>query len=144
MELLLRREETTDGCTIGRLYVNGKFQCFTLEDPVRTGPKIAHNTAIPAGRYAVTITRSQRFGRMLPLLLDVPGFDGIRIHPGNTTDDTSGCILVGQSRANESVLGSRIAMGELQPQIASALARGAEVWIEIVNPLQPGARTMRA
>jgi hypothetical protein len=90
MELLLQRKPSADGCTIGQLFVDGVFCVFTLEDVVRDGPKIAHETAIPAGRYRVDVTRSQRFGRMLPILLTVPGFDGIRIHPGNVAADTSG------------------------------------------------------
>jgi hypothetical protein len=131
MELLLKRRPTSDDCTLGQLFVNGVAECFTLEDLVRDGPKVMHETAIPAGRYSVAITQSQRFGRMLPELLDVPGFTGVRIHPGNTAADTSGCILVGHSSAVSSVADSRLAMAALQPKIASALARGEDVFIEI-------------
>lgn len=134
MELLLQRDASADGCTPGRLFVDGEFEAFTLEDVVRDGPKIAHETAIPPGRYRVVITRSTRFGRMLPLLVNVPGFDGIRIHPGNTAADTAGCILVGRSRANDSIASSRLAMDALQPKIAGALARQQDVFITVVNP----------
>jgi hypothetical protein len=134
MDLVLRRRPSVDGCTLGELFVNGVHECFTLEDMVRDGPKIAHETAVPAGRYEVVITKSQRFGKMLPLLLNVSGFDGIRIHSGNTAADTSGCILVGQRAAVDSVLDSRLAMAELQPKIAGALARGERVFITIKNP----------
>jgi Family of unknown function (DUF5675) len=134
MELMLQREPSADGCTIGKLSVDGGFECFTLEDVIRDGPKIADRTAVPPGRYRIAITLSHRFGRMLPQLLDVPGFDGIRIHPGNTAADTSGCILVGQSRANDSVSSSRLAMEQLQRKIAGALARSQDVFITILNP----------
>jgi len=134
MELLLKRSPSVDGATIGQLFVDGLFECFTLEDQIRDGVKIAHETAIPPGRYRVVITPSVRFGRMLPLLLNVPGFDGIRIHPGNTDADTSGCILAGQGRGMDSIMGSRLAMEHLQPQIARALAHSDEVWIAIQNP----------
>jgi hypothetical protein len=134
MELLLLREPSADGCTIGKLSIDGGFECFTLEDIIRDGSKITHQTAIPPGRYPVVITMSTRFGRMLPQLVGVPGFEGIRIHPGNTAADTSGCILVGQSRANDSISSSRLAMEQLQRKIASALARSEDVFITVVNP----------
>ncbi|HEY7169600.1 MAG TPA: DUF5675 family protein [Vicinamibacterales bacterium] len=134
MELMLLREPSADGCTIGKLSVDGGFECFTLEDIIRNGPKVADQTAIPPGRYRVDITMSHRFGRMLPELVGVPGFEGIRIHPGNTAADTSGCILVGQSRANDSISSSRLAMEQLQRKIAGALARNQGVFITIVNP----------
>lgn len=137
MELLLRRRPSMDGVTIGELFVNGARECFVLEDIVRTGPKVMHETAIPAGRYRVDITRSARFGRMLPILLDVPGFSGIRIHPGNSAEDSSGCLLVGQGTDGRLVTQSRLAMQALQPKIASAIAHGEEVWIEIVNAGAP-------
>lgn len=134
MDLTLRREPTVDGCTLGQLLHGEEFLCWTLEDRVRlTGPKVQGQTAIPAGRYEVVITRSQRFGRMLPLLLNVPGFDGIRIHPGNTTEDTDGCILVGQGRLHDSVQQSQLALQALQARIAGALARGDRVWLRIEN-----------
>ncbi len=139
MDLLLQRELSTDISTIGRLYVDGQFQCFTLEDVVREGPKLAHETAIPAGRYRVVITPSERFGRMLPLLVDVPDFTGIRIHPGNTAADTSGCILVGGWREMNRIGGSQLALAALQPKIAAALARNEDCWIEIRHADEPAA-----
>lgn len=134
MEMLLQRQPTVDGVTHGDLIVDGKWAVFTLEDAIRHGPKIAHETAIPAGRYEVTITRSQHFGRMLPLLLDVPGFEGIRIHTGNTRADTSGCILVGLARAHDSIASSQIALSMVQPKIAGAIARGERVWLTVLDP----------
>lgn len=100
MKLTLKRGPSTEKSTPGRLFVDGAFQCFTLEDVVRP-IKIKGETAIPAGTYKVIITMSNRFKRLLPLVLDVPGFDGIRIHPGNTDKDTSGCILVGELPSND-------------------------------------------
>jgi len=135
MELMLQREPSADGCTIGKLSIDGGFECFTLEDVFRDGPKIADQTAIPPGRYQVVITMSNRFGRMLPLLVAVPGYEGVRIHPGKTAADTSGCILVGKSRANDSIMSSRLAMEQLQRKIAGALARSQDVFITVVNPV---------
>lgn len=138
MELLLARKPSTDGATLGQLFVNGEFAAFTLEDQVRDGLKVPGQTAIPAGLYDVQITRSRRFGRNLPQLMGVPGFEGIRIHAGNVAADTSGCILVGLSHAHDSVASSRLAMAELQPRIAGALAKGERVTIRIVNPPKDG------
>lgn len=142
MELRLERDPTVDGVTLGALLVDGMWACWTLEDAVREGPKVQHETAIPAGRYAVTITKSLRFGRMLPLVQDVPGFDGIRIHPGNTKADTSGCILVGLMRnpARPEINSSRAALDLLQPKIAHALAAGEPVTLEIMNAPADGLK----
>lgn len=133
MRLHLLRDDVTPERTIGSLSCNGVFMAYTLEDPVRYGPKIAHETAIPAGTYRVTVTRSQRFGVLLPLLLDVPGFEGIRIHAGNTTADTSGCILVGLARTPNTLVSSRRALERVQGQIAKALAQGERVTLTITD-----------
>lgn len=117
--------------TIGKLYVEGTFQCYTLEDQVRLGPKVPGETAIPAGRYRVSITYSPRFRKPLPILHDVPGFEGVRIHAGNTSEDTEGCILVGMGRTTDSIVTSRVALGNLQHTIARALEAGDEVWITV-------------
>ncbi len=102
MQLQLIRKVFTDQSTIGELFVNGAFECFTLEDKVRP-VKIKRETAIPAGTYEVAVTFSNKFQKFLPLLLDVPNFDGIRIHTGNTAKDTLGCILVGQGKGVDSI-----------------------------------------
>ena len=105
MKLLLQRIAQTPEYTIGRLYIDDKFFCNTLEDAVRE-EKIAGKTAIPEGIYNVVVNRSPKFKRDLPLLLDVPNFEGIRIHRGNTAKDTSGCILVGLNKVKGKVLDS--------------------------------------
>jgi len=93
MELFLQRREPSERGTLGDLFGNGVWCSFTLEDPKRS-KKIAGDTCIPAGTYKIVMSYSNRFQRILPLLLDVPGFEGIRIHGGNTKEDTHGCILV--------------------------------------------------
>lgn len=98
IELLLKREILTDTYTEGKLYINGEYFCDTIEDKVRDidkDGKIYGKTAIPYGEYIVKLTYSNKFKRILPILLDVPYFTGIRIHSGNTAEDSLGCILVG-------------------------------------------------
>lgn len=132
MKLELERIQTDPGVTIGSLRVDGDWAAWTCEDPVRpVGVKVHGQTAIPAGTYKVVITESARFKRPLPLLLDVPMFEGIRIHPGNTAADTEGCILVGMDRLGSSVGRSRLAFDALFTQIRGALNRREEVTIEI-------------
>jgi len=131
MELRIQREDFNSSRTIGRLFVDDVFFCWTLEDAVRDGIKVPGKTAIPAGRYRVIINESNRFKRLMPLLLDVPGFSGVRIHSGNTASDTEGCILVGLSRTTDAVLGSRIAFNELFDRMQTPLAMGEEIWITV-------------
>jgi hypothetical protein len=106
MIISIQRFEFGDKYTIGKLYLDGVFECYTLEDKVRE-IKIPKETAIPAGSYKVIIDHSNRFGRDLPHILDVPDFEGVRIHSGNTDKDTEGCILVGKSHAVDFVSDSR-------------------------------------
>lgn len=136
MELTVHRQPTVDDITFGTLAVNGVFFCHTLEDAIRDH-KLLHETAIPAGTYTVIIDRSQRFQRMLPRLLNVPGFEGIRIHPGNTREDTSGCILVGDSRAAKSILASKVAFDRLMALLAPAYAKGEKITMTLLNPTAP-------
>jgi Family of unknown function (DUF5675) len=129
MKLNLVRKIFSDKSTIGELSVNGAFECFTLEDPVRP-VKIKGDTAIPAGTYEVAVTFSNRFQKFLPLLLNVPNFEGIRIHTGNTPKDTLGCILVGQGKGVDSISASRLAFAPLFEKIQSVV-RTEKVTIEI-------------
>lgn len=97
--------------TIGKLYIDGHYLCDTLEDTVRSaGVKIAGKTAIPAGTYKVRKTMSPRFKKILPEILNVPGFTGVRIHAGNTATDTDGCLLLGLNKKKGQVLESQTTM----------------------------------
>lgn len=109
MKLQIKRIAKKSDYTIGKLYIDGEYFCDTLEDRVRNLPKekkIAGETAIPSGKYPVIVNKSPRFGRLLPRLLNVPHFEGILIHRGNTAKDTSGCILVGENKRTGMVLNS--------------------------------------
>lgn len=140
MTLTLARYDANECRTIGRLLADRAFLAYTLEDVVRHGPKIAHETAIPAGVYPVTITKSQRFGVNLPLIQDVPDFTGIRIHAGNTTADTSGCVLVGMRRGINVLYESKAALAAVQLRIAEALARGESVSLTVNDAVPEGTR----
>ncbi len=131
MKLDLRRLELTGQSTIGRLAVDGVDFCWTLEDVVRTGPKVYGQTAIPAGTYAMQLTLSPRFKRVLPLLVNVPGFEGVRIHPGNTAADTEGCILVGLGHADDRITDSRAAFDALFTRLKAATDRGEAISLKI-------------
>ena len=118
--------------TVGEMMLDGEHECWTLEDTVRpAGIKIYGETAIPYGTYRVLVTHSTRFNRDLPLLLNIPGFEGIRIHPGNTAADTHGCILVGGEKTATSVLYSRFAFDQLFNKIRNAIRNGEEVWLTV-------------
>jgi hypothetical protein len=142
MHLDLYRNATENDATPGRLLVNGVHECFTLEDVVREDPnpatpvneaKVYGQTAIPAGTYRVVVDYSPRFGKLMPRVLDVPGFTGIRFHSGNDPEDTLGCILVGDKLSN-----GRIAPGTSKPayrrlfaRLQEASDRGEEITITI-------------
>jgi hypothetical protein len=131
MILTLVRKTTNEFRTFGELLVEGVFQCYTLEDPIRNlGVKIPGQTAIPAGDYPIEVTMSPRFQRRLPLLLNVPGFEGVRIHAGNTEKDTEGCILVGADRTEDRLVASRVALNALMFKMPD---RGAVILVR--NPV---------
>lgn len=140
MKMLLLRQPSADGATLGDLWVedpNGvsRPECVTLEDVARPkGVKIFGKTCIPSGTYNVVVTMSPRFRTRLPLLENVKGFEGVRIHTGNTPEDTEGCILVGQVRGVGRIERSRLAFEPLFRKIENALARGEKVTLEIRNP----------
>lgn len=139
MEIEVRRESSSDRSTIGRVFVDGVFECFSLEDVVREVPgqpvhqwKVFGATAIPAGRYRILMANTQKFGRV-PWVQDVPGYTGILIHCGNIHEHTSGCLLVGRTRAADFIGESRPALQALVAKIEAAIAAGDEVWITYVN-----------
>ena len=119
MKLELKRVALKDTYTIGKLYIDGVFFSDTIEDKVRD-VKIKGITAIPYGTYKVVLSLSNRFKKVLPLLVSVPGFEGVRIHAGNTSEDTEGCILVGENKGVGKVINSRKTMDKLMPILESA------------------------
>jgi len=130
MKLYLFRDPSSGECTIGKLSIDGVFFSYTLEDVVRT-QKIKGITAIPAGEYKVTVNWSSRFNRPMPLLLDVPNFAGVRIHAGNTAQDTEGCILVGYTKGKNAIYGSRDAYNDLFEKIKAAINKNEPVTISV-------------
>lgn len=132
MKLHLQRTDFTDLSTIGSLFVDDVFECFVLEDKDRglssdmnldeiREKKVPGQTCIPIGTYFVTVTQSQRFGRILPLVCRVNGFDGIRIHPGNAPKDTEGCLLPGKIKGIDFVGQSKEAFDKLFGKILGAV-----------------------
>ena len=139
MRLVVQREPTIDDTTLGSLYLDGHRFCDTLEDAIRelVGVSVEHwkirgSTAIPAGTYPLTLSLSNRFKRLLPEVLEVPGFTGIRLHPGNTIHDTEGCLLVGMGRNGRTVTSSKVAFEKL---LAAIIADEGPHTIEYRNPL---------
>jgi hypothetical protein len=129
MELLVKRETFTNDSTIGKLYINGAFHCFTLEDRVRE-VKIPKVTAIPKGKYEVIINFSNRFQQMMPLLLNVPNFQGVRIHSGNYSTDTDGCLLVGSTKGVNMIGNSKAQYAKLMVALRKA-TKGEKIWLTI-------------
>lgn len=134
MKLKLERLYLKSDYTIGVLYVDGRYFCNTLEDRVRDltkEVKVPGLTAIPAGVYEVVVNISPKFQRKLPRLLNVPGFDGILIHRGNTAEDTAGCILVGENRERGKVINSTQYELQLTEMLERAQNKGERITIEI-------------
>ena len=150
MDIVLKRKYFTEIATIGELSINGVFECFILEHRDRglnefmtldeiNKIKKHGETAIPYGVYKVVVTKSERFSKMkgrpiyLPLLLNVKGFEGIRIHAGNKPKDTEGCQLPGRIKGNDSVFESTIAFNKLNEKINNAIKRGEIVTYQIIK-----------
>ena len=121
----------TDKSTIGEIAVDGEFEGYSLDDVVRK-EKIKGETAIPAGTYEIAITFSNKLKKYLPLLMNVPNFEGVRIHPGNCPEDTEGCILLGQTKDDDFVGHSVAAFEKLFINIQAASVK-EKVFIEITN-----------
>ena len=142
MELRLRRILLKREYTIGKLYIDGEYFCDVLEPPTRDlnkngifdngETKVKNNTAIPFGTYNVIINRSPRFKRDLPRLLNVPDFDGVLIHRGNTKNDTFGCILVGENKVKGKVVNSTPYEIELVKRCKAALSNNEQITIEVI------------
>ena len=117
MILTVSRRKWTEDSTIGDLYIDGKFFCYTLEDKVRKN-KIYGETAIPLGEYDVILAYSPTFKKILPRLLDVPNFDGVLIHNGTHKGHTKGCILVGLTEAEDFIGMSKTALNKLMQRLS--------------------------
>lgn len=142
MEILLLRDRTQKSltCTIGQVFINDQFECYSLEDVIREVDgqppvkwKVKGKTAITRGRYEVLMTYSNRFGRVMPQIMNVPGFDGIRIHAGNTDEDTEGCILLGLQKADngESIMDSQKALKAFTAKLEYAFSQSERVYITV-------------
>lgn len=134
MELTLNRIFLGSSATIGELLINDKHLCDTLEDRVRPeGEKVYGKTAIPEGTYEVKLTHSPRFKKILPEILNVPNFSGIRIHTGNSSKDTEGCILVGtwDGEKEDWVGSSKIAFDELMTLLEEATNNKEKITITV-------------
>lgn len=132
MRLELYRKFLGKDYTIGKLFINGEYFCDTLEDTVRPeGEKIPGKTAIPYGTYDIILTMSPRFKRVLPLLLNVPNFEGIRIHSGNKPEDTEGCILVGFNKQKGMVLNSKDILNKLMFELNIVNDKQEKILIEV-------------
>jgi hypothetical protein len=119
MKIEIKRLHKTANSTIGELLIDGVWECYTLED-IERDVKIKAETAIAKGTYKVIINQSNRFKRLMPLLLNVPNFEGVRIHAGNTNHDTEGCILVGRTRSKDFIGQSRKAYDSLFAKMQKA------------------------
>lgn len=131
MEILVKRIARKEKYTIGKMYIDGQYVCDTLEDTDRglkksmsleeiKQKKVYGQTAIPEGKYQIIWSYSNKFKKNLPLLLNVPGYEGIRIHSGNTDVDTYGCILLGQNKVVGKVINSIATCNKVLPLIQKA------------------------
>ena len=130
MNINLKRTDFTENSTISDVTINGNWVCYVLEDKDRQGNnawdsslKVKGKTAIPRGTYEIAITFSNRFQKYLPLLIGVPDFEGIRIHPGNKPEDTEGCLLPGQFKNRDMVTSSKAAFSNLFALIQQAVKK---------------------
>ena len=137
MKITVTRDTWTEKSTTSIVTIDGEFFCYGLEDKDRyleNNPegKVYGDSAIPRGTYKVIINFSNRFQKLMPQVLDVPGFSGIRIHPGNSSSDTHGCLLVGLTRSLDYISNSRAAFLRLMDRLEEALDRGKTIEIEYI------------
>jgi len=122
MKLNLKRIALQPTYTIGRLYIDGEYFCDTIEDRVRklekASDKVYGQTAIPAGTYEVKMTYSNKYKKIMPQIMNVPYFEGIRIHAGNTAEDSLGCILLGENKVVGKVVNSRATVSKFLSRIS--------------------------
>ena len=142
MEIRVKRIARKDGYTIGRMSLNGSYFCDTLEDTDRglkstmseeeiLSKKRKGITAIPTGEYDVILTFSPKFKRVLPLLLNVPGYQYIRVHHGNLPSSTDGCLLVGENKVKGQIINSRATLEKLMSVLLECEKRKEKVTILI-------------
>lgn len=145
----LRTVAQNNKYTIGKLYIDGKYYCDTIEDTVRDLPekcpytvkgqvckckeKVYAKTAIPAGIYEIKMTYSNKFKRILPLLMDVPHFIGIRIHRGNTEVDSAGCIIIGENKVKGKVINSTQYEVDIVKKFNEYVQEGKKILITITR-----------
>lgn len=137
MKIEVRREACTESSTPGKMYVDGKFYAYTIEDVEREGVAVDKNkkvygrTAIPRGSYKCIVTYSPHFKREVTLVLDVPNFRGIRIHSGNTASDSEGCIIIAKHRfSTEKVWG---ASRKLERKLTALVKEAGEATLEVAS-----------
>lgn len=127
MTVTVQRKTLSPTETIGELLIDGKFYCFTLEDTKRD-VKVKGKTRIPAGTYILKKRYSPRFSPVykhdMLWITDVPGFEFILIHPGNTAEDTDGCLLVAEKIGGKGLLNSKLAYNKIYPIISAAIDKG--------------------
>jgi hypothetical protein len=137
MKIKLVREVFTEKSTEGTLYIDGVKECYVLEDKDRKleasvcPTKVYGETCIPRGNYQVIIDYSQHFKKEMPHLLNVPCFEGIRIHVGNRPEDTEGCLLLGAYEGSDIIYNSKVTFDAFLAKLVAGLTQG-EVWLEVV------------
>lgn len=145
VEHVIQRRPTVRETTFGQWLIDGEFFCHTLEDAIREIPgapveqwKVKAKTAIPAGRYRLTLEQSPRFGPDTITIHGVPGFVGVRVHGGNDVDDTEGCPIVGdqidEQAGGISGAKARGVLDRLKAEIRTAESGGLKCWLTVVNP----------
>ena len=142
MEIIIKRIAKKSTYTIGKLYIDNKYFCDTLEDKDKglkdtmsieeiLNIKVKHKTAIPTGNYNVDITYSPRFKKQLPIVLNVKGFDGIRYHNGNTDKDSSGCVLLGENKVIGKIINSKVTCDKFNTALTGAKNRKEKITLKI-------------